>query len=105
MGTLFYYLFRCLCSVLMYELGRPVMIKDEDFETPLPNVDPVSFFLSESCLLYCNLNHFQNEDRQPWQPTLTKDNLPYPPVPGRVMNAFCATSRLGKSFFFPVHTP
>lgn len=56
-------------------MGRPVMIKDEDFETPLPNVDP-------------------NEDRQPWQPTLTKDNLPYPPVPGRVMNAFCATSRL-----------
>jgi hypothetical protein len=74
------------------------MIKDEDFETPLPNVDPVSSCFSASLLLSCNLNHFQNEDRQPWQPTLTRDNLPYPPVPGRVMNVFCATSRLGKSY-------
>ena len=26
-------------------LGRPVMIKDEDFETALPNVDPVGIIL------------------------------------------------------------
>ncbi|KDR85752.1 hypothetical protein GALMADRAFT_384548 [Galerina marginata CBS 339.88] len=56
-------------------MGRPVMIKDEDFDTPLPNVDPV-------------------EDREPWQPSLTRDNVSYPPVPGRVMGVFCATARL-----------
>ncbi|KAF8910155.1 fungal-specific transcription factor domain-containing protein [Gymnopilus junonius] len=56
-------------------MGRPLMIKDEDFDTPLPNVDPL-------------------EDRQPWQPSVTRDGVSYPSVPCRVMNAFCATSRL-----------
>ncbi|KAF9486569.1 hypothetical protein BDN70DRAFT_870159 [Pholiota conissans] len=56
-------------------MGRPTMIKDGDFETALPNVDPT-------------------EDRQSWQPGLTKDNIPYGPVPCRVMSAFAATSRL-----------
>lgn len=41
------------------------------------------------------------EDRQPWRPDLTKDDLPYPPVPCRVMSAFCATSRLGRSINIP----
>ena len=41
-GYIFLFL---LCIVISrYEVGRPVMIKDEDFETPLPNVDPVSSF-------------------------------------------------------------
>ncbi|KAF8971739.1 fungal-specific transcription factor domain-containing protein [Flammula alnicola] len=72
-------------------MGRPTMIKDEDFETGLPNVDPV-------------------EDRQPWRPDSTKDDLPYPPVPCRVMSAFCATSRLAVimgaivSQIYPVHS-
>ncbi|KAF9055831.1 fungal-specific transcription factor domain-containing protein [Panaeolus papilionaceus] len=56
-------------------MGRPIMIKDEDFETPLPNVDPL-------------------EERQQWVPTSTRDNLPYPPVPSRAMSSFCASSRL-----------
>ncbi|PPQ72267.1 hypothetical protein CVT24_004684 [Panaeolus cyanescens] len=56
-------------------MGRPIMIKDEDFETPLPNVDPV-------------------EERQQWVPTSTRDNMPYPPVPSRAMSSFCASSRL-----------
>lgn len=30
-------------DMLMLLSGRPVMIKDEDFETPLPNVDPVRY--------------------------------------------------------------
>ncbi len=30
-------------GMLMLLSGRPVMIKDEDFETPLPNVDPVRY--------------------------------------------------------------
>ncbi|KAF9567781.1 hypothetical protein CPC08DRAFT_739993 [Agrocybe pediades] len=58
-----------------FYMGRPIMIKDGDFDTPLPNVDPM-------------------EDRQPWQPLVTRNNISYPPVPGRTMSVFCATSRL-----------
>ncbi|KAF8167342.1 fungal-specific transcription factor domain-containing protein [Crassisporium funariophilum] len=72
-------------------MGRPIMIKDEDFETPLPNVDPV-------------------EERQPWQPTLVREGVVYPPVPSRIMSAFCASSRLMMivgsivSQIYPVHS-
>lgn len=34
-------------------LGRPVMIKDEDFETALPNVDPVGVIF-DGCLQISN---------------------------------------------------
>lgn len=42
MGMVFTIL-RVLCRLTTVP-GRPVMIKDEDFDTPLPNVDPVSCF-------------------------------------------------------------
>ncbi|KAF8808141.1 hypothetical protein BYT27DRAFT_7190259 [Phlegmacium glaucopus] len=56
-------------------MGRPTMIKYEDYETPLPNVHPI-------------------EERSPWQPTSTANDINYPPVASRVMGAFCASSRL-----------
>ncbi|KAF6766696.1 fungal-specific transcription factor domain-containing protein [Ephemerocybe angulata] len=58
-----------------FYMGRPIMIKDGDYDTPLPDIDPV-------------------EDRQPWQPFHAIDNTPYHPVPGRVMSSFCAACRL-----------
>jgi hypothetical protein len=74
------------------------MIKDEDFETPLPNIDPVGPFFVIVVSFVLDLNNLQDEDRRPWQPTLTKDNLPYPPVPGHIISTFCAISRLGESY-------
>lgn len=51
------------------------MIKDGDYETPLPSIDPI-------------------EERRLWRPTSTADNVNYPPVAGRVMGTFCASSKL-----------
>lgn len=66
-------------------LGRPVMIREGDYDTPLPDVDP-------------------NEDRAPWQPLQgLKDTPLYHPVPGRVMSSFCAASRLCESLSFHKH--
>ncbi|CAA7264843.1 unnamed protein product [Cyclocybe aegerita] len=56
-------------------MGRPIMIKDQDFETPLPTADIV-------------------DDRQPWQPTLTKDDIPYGTVPTKTMSAFRVSAKL-----------
>ncbi|TFK41823.1 fungal-specific transcription factor domain-containing protein [Crucibulum laeve] len=57
-------------------MGRPTMIKDTDFDTPLPEIDPT-------------------EDNQPWQPYSPIDHVVYAPVPGRISSSFCASSRLG----------
>ena len=47
----------------------------------------------------------QVEDRQLWQPSLTKNDQAYAPVPGRVMSAFAATSRLGTpALVFEAHS-
>jgi hypothetical protein len=56
-------------------MGRPTMIKDGDYETPLPSVDPL-------------------EERRLWQPTSTAIDISYPPVASRVMSTFCASSKL-----------
>ncbi|GLB35813.1 putative fungal specific transcription factor [Lyophyllum shimeji] len=57
-------------------MGRPIVIKDEDFDTPLPAVDP-------------------EEDQQLWPP-ISRNNLDprYPPVPGHVTSCFRAVSSL-----------
>ncbi|KAG2022902.1 nuclear protein [Coprinopsis cinerea AmutBmut pab1-1] len=56
-------------------MGRPVMIKDGDYDTPLPDIDPV-------------------EDRDPWQPVEGMNQIPYAPAPGRILSTLCAVSRL-----------
>lgn len=58
-----------------FYMGRPIMIRDGDYDTPLPDIDP-------------------EEDRQPWQPLQGVDNAIYHPAPGRIMSVFCAASRL-----------
>jgi hypothetical protein len=58
-------------------MGRPTMIKVGDYDTPLPNVDPI-------------------DERRLWQPTSTANNINYPPVASRVMGTYCASSRLGQ---------
>jgi len=79
-------------SSLMSLSGRPIMIKDEDFETPQLDVDPVSF---PPVFLPAN-NYFtvveQTDDAEPWQP---RGSLPYGTVPGRIMSTFVETSKLG----------
>ena len=42
------------------------------------------------------------EERRLWQPTSTADDINYPPVAGRVMGTFCASSRLGKSVYYGI---
>jgi len=82
----------CMCDRYgaLY-MGRPVMIKEEDFDTPLPDVDP-------------------NEDRAPWQP-LDVDGVRYHPQPARHMSCFNAASRLAVivgaiiSKVYPINPP
>ncbi|KAJ2921023.1 hypothetical protein H1R20_g16074, partial [Candolleomyces eurysporus] len=79
-------------SLLTNLTGRPIMIKDGDHDTLLPDVDP-------------------DEDRTLWQPLQQFDNTLYHPVPGRVMSAFCAASRLSvimgsiMTKVYPIHPP
>ncbi|KAH6917023.1 fungal-specific transcription factor domain-containing protein [Coprinopsis sp. MPI-PUGE-AT-0042] len=56
-------------------MGRPLMIKDGDYDVPLPDIDPV-------------------EEREPWQPVAGASKHPYPPAQARVMSSFCSSSRL-----------
>ncbi|KAF9531948.1 fungal-specific transcription factor domain-containing protein [Crepidotus variabilis] len=56
-------------------MGRPVMIKNEDFETQLPTIDPI-------------------EDKELWRPSITVENCPYIPVPGYTMSVLFFTSKL-----------
>ncbi|RDB29501.1 Nitrogen assimilation transcription factor nit-4 [Hypsizygus marmoreus] len=57
-------------------MGRPIVIKDDDFDTPLPVVEPET-------------------DQNLW-PSATRNNLDpsYPPVPGRITLCFRAVSSL-----------
>lgn len=55
-------------------MGRPIMIKDGDHDTHLPEID-------------------SDEEEQPWQPVASA-NVAYQPVPARFMSAFRAQCRL-----------
>ncbi|TFK77447.1 hypothetical protein BDN72DRAFT_830615 [Pluteus cervinus] len=54
-------------------MGRPIVIKDGDFDTPLPEIDP-------------------EEDSHHWQPIYT--DLTYPPVQGKVSSCYRAVAEL-----------
>ncbi|KAF8640616.1 hypothetical protein AX17_000277 [Amanita inopinata Kibby_2008] len=57
-------------------MGRPLMIKDDDYDTPMPE---------------CGLE----EESRLWQPIpLSTIDVSYSPVPGRVLSCLCAASRL-----------
>ncbi|TRM66257.1 fungal-specific transcription factor domain-containing protein [Schizophyllum amplum] len=51
-----------------HRIGRPIMIKDGDHDTHLPEID-------------------SDEEEQPWQPVASA-NVAYQPVPARFMSAF-----------------
>ncbi|THV07451.1 hypothetical protein K435DRAFT_741751 [Dendrothele bispora CBS 962.96] len=56
-------------------MGRPIIIRDEDFDTPFPDID--------------------EEDEEIWQPMPSDAlNVTYPPVPGKVLTCFRATAAL-----------
>ncbi|KAK0481545.1 fungal-specific transcription factor domain-containing protein [Armillaria novae-zelandiae] len=57
-------------------MGRPIIIRDDDFDTPLPEVN-------------------QADEQQPWRP-LPSDSTSaaYPPTPNAVMHCFRATATL-----------
>ncbi|TFK30943.1 hypothetical protein FA15DRAFT_630298 [Coprinopsis marcescibilis] len=75
-----------------FYMGRPVMIREGDYDTPLPDIDPV-------------------EDREPWCPLPSVDHVMYNPVPGRAMSSFCAVARLSvilgtiMSKIYPINPP
>lgn len=74
------------------------MIKYGDYDTPLPDVDPVGllpFFLRAQLM---KLLH-KIEECSPWKPTSTAHNINYPPVAGRIMSSFCASAKLGESVY------
>ncbi|KAF8899084.1 fungal-specific transcription factor domain-containing protein [Infundibulicybe gibba] len=54
-------------------MGRPILVKDEDFDTPLPDI-------------------VEDEEDYQWQP-INSDYV-YPPSPAKVMSSFCAVSTL-----------
>lgn len=70
------------------------MIKDGDFDTPLPDIDPVRNFHSR---IHCEVyNALQTEDCQPWQPVSPSNGRTESPMQSRVMSTFCAVAKLGK---------
>lgn len=69
----------CCCLGDRYSaiyMGRPLFIREGDYDTPLPAIDP-------------------EEEAEPWVP-LPTDPVPsdYKPIPARVLTSFCAISEL-----------
>ena len=78
-----------IVAIINVNTGRPIMIRDSDHDTHLPELDSVS---ENRMYAIASLQMSQDEE-QPWQPSPPL-NVSYPPMPSRSMAAFRAQCRL-----------
>lgn len=72
------------------------MIKDVDYDAPMPECGLVRVYFNFGCVLTC-FRYIQEEESRLWQPIPSRFiDISYSPTPGRVLSCFCAATSLGE---------